>query len=519
MATAPIESLKLVRFWNQGTDEPDGLFDDWDDAEDLIQAVIESDPRFGSIIDPRDVKRIAYSSELAAIKRFSEWYKSDPEFREHVADNPQEAVEKYGIGITAEEVACLWDARQAEKLDRDTEWTPPLAILRHKLFMKEKLLHRGRLRTEGCAPQDSRHRAWRHRQIRRGLAELGTALYQGIVHAPFAIELSEGCSVGCWFCGVSAEKKKSDFLYTDDNAALWKEVLGVLSRKMGPAASTGFCYWATDPLDNPDYEKFCLDFSRICGVFPQTTTAQAHKHIERTKKLLALSNEHGCTINRFSVLTLKAFKKIMEAFTAEEMLHCEIVPQNFETEHFQSSAGRARNSRGMLKKKERLHVPKEAEMPPGTIACISGFLINMVTRTIRLITPCAASEAWPDGYWILDEAVFETALDFEYQIERMTAEHMRQSLRSTDLIKLHPAVKLDRNQDTLLIKGSDTMIQLPNSVHLEEFLRSGSSQAGEIAVRIEDQGGIPAYQTMALLNTFFEHGILDEAPARSSVAK
>src|SRR5205814_8046857 len=109
------------------------------------------------------------------------------------------------------------------------------------------------------------------------------------------------------FCGVSAGRKGADFLYTPDNARLWRDVLAVLRRVVGPAAATGFCYWATDPLDNPDYERFALDVAEICGRFPQTTTAQPLKDPERTRALLALSVAHGCTINRFSILTLRAF--------------------------------------------------------------------------------------------------------------------------------------------------------------------------------------------------------------------
>jgi len=35
------------------------------------------------------------------------------------------------------------------------------------------------------------------------------------------------------------------------------------------AAGRGFCYWGTDPMDNPDYEKFCLDFHEVLGIFPK----------------------------------------------------------------------------------------------------------------------------------------------------------------------------------------------------------------------------------------------------------
>ena len=45
-------------------------------------------------------------------------------------------------------------------------------------------------------------------------------------------------------------------------------------------------------------------------------------------------------------------------------------------------------------------------MEGGTIACVSGFLFNMVERNVRLISPCNASERWPLGYRIYDEGTF-----------------------------------------------------------------------------------------------------------------
>jgi hypothetical protein len=73
----------------------------------------------------------------------------------------------------------------------------------------------------------------------------------------------------------------------------------------GEAATAGYCYWGNDPLDNPDYESFLIDFHDIIKAFPQTTTAQADRHVDRVRALLRLSEEKGGMIDRFSILTLK----------------------------------------------------------------------------------------------------------------------------------------------------------------------------------------------------------------------
>jgi hypothetical protein len=108
--------------------------------------------------------------------------------------------------------------------------------------------------------------------------------------------------VGCWFCGISAPKLGDIYLYNEENANLWRQVLELLKNKLGENTGSSFCYWATDPLDNPDYEKFCIDFSDVLGVFPFTSTAQALKYPERVKSLIDLSIKKGRTINRFSIL-------------------------------------------------------------------------------------------------------------------------------------------------------------------------------------------------------------------------
>ena len=90
-------------------------------------------------------------------------------------------------------------------------------------------------------------------------SQFGTGLLQVLLHPPFACELSKGCSVGCWFCGVSASKLGGHFEYTPDNGALWKGILNTIREFTGDASGgQGFLYWATDPRYNPDYARVCI---------------------------------------------------------------------------------------------------------------------------------------------------------------------------------------------------------------------------------------------------------------------
>jgi radical SAM family RiPP maturation amino acid epimerase len=409
----------------------------WQITEAEIRSILTERPQeFQSLIEPLQARNVAYASDLAHLKRFIERWRADRSFREALPSDAGRIAAEYELRANPEDLRYFWDEAFARGMDARPDEKKPLIVQQHQFFIREKLLHREKLRSVECVPADLRHRAWRNRQIGRSLGHLGVKPHEGIIHSPFAIELSDGCSVGCWFCGVSAEKKKSDFLYTTENAVFWREVLGVLRARVGEAARTGFLCWASDPMDNPDYEKFALDMAHICGRFPQTTTALAHKDVERTRALLRLSVENGCTINRFSVLSLGQFNKIMKAFAAEELLHCEIISQNGEAAQIQSNAGRARgNDRLQSRAEARGAKSEEWSEAPGTIACVSGFLINMVRRRVRLITPCPSSDRWPDGYWIFEEGHFQTAAGLDALLEGMMDRHMKTAVGAADVVR------------------------------------------------------------------------------------
>jgi radical SAM family RiPP maturation amino acid epimerase len=482
-----------------------------------LEAAFERHPEYlRPLLDPRAVPHVPWAGDVARTKRFLEHFTADREFRKALARDPLGAVAGRSLAVDPEELRFLWDDAFYRAMLGRRDWTAPHAVQQYRAWIGEKILYRTRLRDEVCVPQDLRQRLWRERQMKRGWGQLGPSTYEQLIHAPFAIELSEGCSVGCWFCGVSAERKKRDFLYTEANARRWGGVLAGLRAAVGPAASGGFLYWATDPLDNPDYERFALDFARICGKFPQTTTAQAHKHVERVRRLLPLSAAHGCEINRFSVLTLPIFREILAAFTAEELLHTELVVQNREASLIQSNSGRARGAPQLEKKAaaDGITDPRWREVP-GTIACVSGFLLNMVRGTVRLVSPCPSSDRWPDGYWTFEEARFETGEELAERIEGMIRRHMRTALRAGDVARFRPDLAFGALDDGFTLTGYGGTITYRGS----EIMRAvgaavapGDRACGDIVVDLEDRHGWPAAETMDVLNELFADGLLDEEP-------
>ncbi len=493
----------------------------WEQTEADLKAILKSsDGELESLINPLSPRTSAYASEVSHLKRFIERWRADSSFRKALPLQPAEISASHGLLTDPEILRPYWEGKESPS---DPE---PLAIKRYRFFTREKLLHREKLRCVECAPSDSRHRVWRERQIRRTMGHLGARSHDGIVHAPFAIELCDGCSVGCWFCGVSAKKKGGDHLYTPNNAVEWREILQALRERLGPAAGTGFLYWASDPLDNPDYELFAADFARICGRFPQTTTSIAHRHCERVRSLLRLSMEMGCTINRFSILSLSAFNTIMEYFTPEELLYCELVCQNNEATLMQSSAGRARGNQRLKAKAAQLEDSAAWSETPGTIACVSGFLVNMVTRSIRLITPCPASPLWPNGYWILDERTFSSATHFAELLDEMVEDNCRGHLRHDDLVRFRADIRHESTPQGFILHSYGSVKtygrpQSPPSEFLRELgetIAAGKSSAGKIALDFEDRHGRPPEETFILLNRLFNNGDIHEEPVPATCA-
>jgi radical SAM family RiPP maturation amino acid epimerase len=329
-----------------------------------------------------------YAPELALVKRFCERWRGDAHFRESLQADPQGTLEQAGFPFGAEELRPLYDSSATGPPSR---WVRRVwALHQEKVAWRESLREQMQLTSPGL-------NAWRRRQIRRCAWQLASGNAEAIIHPPAAFELSRGCSVGCWFCGVSAPRLSDLWLATPSNRSLWKEVLEVVWEICGPATGHSFLYWATDPLDNPDYEQFCLDFHGVTGHFPQTTTALALKNVERTRALLKLSQHYGSPLDRFSVLTLRQLLQIHQQFTPQELLRVELVTQNQESLGARSAAGKALS---------RLN-PDTAHAT--TIACVSGFLFQMPDRRVRWVSPCPSSSRWPDGYRTHAEAVFGDA--------------------------------------------------------------------------------------------------------------
>lgn len=447
---------------------------------------------------------------IGQIQRCIERYEADAEFRHNILIEPQKTLDRYNLKLDPQAIRWLFDREFYEQ--QQTQGKPlPQSIQLYSNY--NEAVTKWMRRWRDLTPQsDPRFQAWRERQMARADSEISKTGNVQIVHAPATFELSKGCSVGCWFCGISAPRFSDIFTYTPENAQLWRQTLAIVTEICGSATESGFCYWATDPFDNPDYEKFISDFQTIVGILPQTTTAQPLKDVKRTKAFLQFAQANGFVHNRFSILSLKILENLYQQFTPEELVHVGLVLQNPESVMNKAVAGRALEKK--QKKSSQHPQPTKTPSAPSTIACVTGFLFNMVDRSVQLISPCKADERWPNGYRIYDRGTFNDAQDLKLLLERMISTHMPLEIRSTDTIRFRRDLKHETLIDGFKLSSPFLTLKFRNRPFLKELgeiIDRGDRTAEQIATYLETLGASKE-NTFASLSLMFKRGVLDDEP-------
>jgi radical SAM family RiPP maturation amino acid epimerase len=408
----------------------------------------------------------SYSEEerftLAHIKRFLECLTGDEVFRERLIenrDNPTKIAEEYGICVDAELMRPLYDSEFSHQRFENSSDQFPLAKLWDKHFEKMVRSIPGIVNAGSTRGFHDKFDKWRCRQINRCHLELGP-LAKSIAHPIAAFELSKGCTVGCWFCGISADKFEGHFEYNDVNVAYWREMLKVFSDKFGKqAAGQSFCYWATDPSDNPDFDKFLKIFHEELNWLPQTTTAAPLKNIELTRRLLEQADFHSCVPTRFSVLSQSMLRKIHKEFTPLELFQTELILQYKQSLTSLTSAGKAWKNDKLARNNGKDSVE---ESDDGTIACVTGFLVKPLENRIQLVSPTRTSTEWKDGYVIFGERTFRNAEELSFAIDSLIESHIDNQLRGTDVLQLGANLRPRVVSQNIMLTNKHTVLNFKN---------------------------------------------------------
>jgi radical SAM family RiPP maturation amino acid epimerase len=451
--------------------------------------------------DPEIVRKVAQ------YKRLAEKWTLDAAFRDDYKRDPVKAIAATGFDISPEAFDLLIDKEALKKRvddireGRRSRDDIPESYLLYRGFIREKLEDREKMRKERCVPAEPHFKAWRQRQEKRCWMEMGPSAIS-MIQAPLMFELTEGCSVGCPFCGLASKGLQGIFRYTEDNAALWRETLSRIHTIIGDAAGCATCYYASEGLDNPDYEKFLADYFHEFGIVPQTTTAVSTRDIERTRALLRFGEENHPHIDRFSVLNADMRDKLFESFTPEELILVELLPQFPEAPGNRfAKAGRNRD--------------RDNDEVSGTIACASGFVINMPKRTIRLMTPFVSDRNHPTGEWNLEKCSFTSAEDLEFQIRRMIETYMPLQLDLEKPCGASCDIRMELKDDKVWVGAhsiSFAMVCEPvEQAALDELtiaLKERKYTGEEIMERLPEDTDVA--RIILLLNMLWDHGLIDQ---------
>lgn len=460
---------------------------------------------------------------IAHIKRFLELLEGDPDFVREARENPparQRLLESAGLDLAAADLAPFWllpDMKGVCRYDFEQQMREfdayPLWLLWRNWSGKVTELHEQEIAT--WVPHgDKRFTAWRTRQLARVQSEVFTE--GGLTISPlFAFELSMGCSAQCWFCALDPPPLQGWFAYTESHRKLWRDLLETAWELFGPGCRSAVCYHATEPTDNPDYLCFLRDFHKIFGNLPQTTTSRPLKNIDWTRELLSL--QQGCElfIDRFSVLNRQALHKIHQAFTPEELLNIHMVIQN------EKRAGKALS--GRTADPADVHhdgaptgsspeAPSCVSLQQMTIECTCGFLVNMVDRSIRLISPCNSSPRWPLGYEVHAEGSFRDASEFKSFILQSMEQCMPAHLGPNDRLAFRPGLQYERHDDGFSLISRYRRHDMQGNRHfalLGDLLLRGESTTATLTDTMI-KAGMPIFTALSWLDRLYQGGLLAE---------
>ena len=389
-------------------------------------------------------------------KRFAEKWLSDPSFRKAFRINPKQTLSQHHIKLDEHAIFLLNEGKSSWALERQEQ------IKRQK----ENWTHH--FYSQICAPTDESWLTWRKRQVSRQVFDLGPQHALTNIHSSLTVELNKGCSVGCWFCALSPDKNTIPMLYESGGEARFSTLIHAMKEELGSAVKSGFLYWGSEPMDNPDYERYCLDFLAITGVFPPTTTAIPHKNPDRTRRFLKLAEQHNAWLTRFSVTSTSLMNRLHSLFTPEELATTECLYMNAESslafgvggryrdylkkhpEILQEQKQRLKNAPFYEEIKEHLNDETHAH---GSIACVTGFLVNLVDQSIALIAPTHADDEYPLGYITFSKENFSSNSEIASTIRTVVERGRILTLQNKDVCAFHSYIKWSQNKSDIIFQG------------------------------------------------------------------
>ena len=479
---------------------------------------------------------------LSEVKRFLECYQGDREFREALdaggkfTEEQRRMLKDIGVTFEPEAMELLWTRRDLmEQIpalvahvpsfdDAPSEFRSALApypelrrwyLWRHRIE-RTRLVQKLMVSVKPTLSPE--YTTWRARRVAAARTELGSFGWS-LDHPCHAVEMAVGCSVGCGFCAFDAGKLQTVFdLARPENRELVCGVATGMTNVLGWPAAHGMLYWSTEPNDNPHYVKLLEFWQRLTGATLCTATARAGEAWVR--ELIDFYSRGPSQWPRISVLSRGIMRRLHRAFTPIEMRDTTLLMQQKDAEVFRAKVpgGRDRMLRQLvdaddLRDVDFENLPEGFEPPQGTIACISGPLVNMVRRTIKLISPCYTTMEYRYGYRVFDETFFDGPEDFEVALKRI--------IRRSMVVRPYPEMPVRWRDDLKAIPRPDGFTLLSPTTrrdfrrgelhrHTAELVGRGDRTYEQVFDALSDNPRIGPMVAISMLDSLFGKGYLCE---------
>ncbi len=479
---------------------------------------------------------------LCQVKRFIECYEGDRDFRKalddggNFSDDQRTMLKDIGVTFEPEELALLWEQPSFnaefshhafavdtfEEMPTDIHETlaqyPRLRAWFLWRFRREKTGFVQKKMVLSTPSVSKEYTIWRARRIATTRNELGSYGWD-IDHPCHAVEMAVGCSVGCHFCAFDAPKLQQVYdVSVPENQTMVAGVAQGMADVLGWPAAHGMLYWSTEPHDNPHYVKLLEIWQSVTGASLCTATARAKE--DWVGELIGFYSKVPAPWPRISVLSRNIMRRLHKTFTPSEMRDTILLMQQADAEVFRTKVpgGRERMLKQLVESDDLRNIdtdnpPEGFDVPQGSIACVSGLLINMVTRSVRLISPCYTTLENRYGYRVFDEATFEDGEDFKRVLEKMVARSMVAEPYQEMPMKWRDDLKFVEQEDGFTLISPTTRRDFRRgTLHLVTgaLISEGTHTYGEIFDHLSDHPEIGPMAAMAMLDNLFSNGYLCE---------
>ena len=317
-----------------------------------------------------------------------------------------------------------------------------------------------------------------------------------IYYLPMAFELSKGCSIGCPFCGLNAVKweKNAEF-----DKKLWRGIIEAAFDLLGGIAGECPCFYATEPLDNPDYTGFLREVLDVTGRVPQTTTAASDRNPEKIKELMDFLGKerlkNGARL-RMSIISKGQFKRIYELFTPLEIVDVELLANNPGSVTALSASGRGISLDGRRKIRY-------------SISCLAGIRVSLASREMIFSEPVLPNDEYPCGVRQSGRTSFSDEADFPVKMKEMFKAYARPRITGDMKLKLNPDIGVYSSDGFIFLAGGGSAYRIKDTAENKSIIEAlGNGVFREDVFRASGIAGAFRQQLYEFLDNLFFRGYI-----------